>query len=274
MNSTNYSQSAVSKCPYGLCDGDGTVNTFRWVEDEKYRYNGKIIPHQIAVVETCQCHKDRIFEKYNASSGMKPDERIRTFDNAVIDEENRTIIAQCRRFLEHIDDHLKAGTWLYICGDDDRAKKVGKSAFGTGKSYITHCMGNYLTQHRYKAIYTTEDKLFEEIKGTYSKDSEETETQVLWRYENVPILLIDDLFKTKTTDWTEDKLFHLLDKRVCPGKVTIINSNFAPNRIELTMPKNGAAIASRIIGQSILIEMIGRDRRRDQALKRRREEGA
>src|SRR5574341_290415 len=160
------------------------------------------------------------------------------------------------------------GTWLYLYGDDERAKLAGKAAFGTGKSHLTHCIGNYLTQNKYKAIYTTEDKLFEEIKATYNRDAEESETEVLWKYENVPILLIDDLFKSKTTDWTEDKLFHLLDKRICPGKVTIINSNYAPNRIELTMPKNGKAISSRIIGQAVMIEMIGKDRRRAQAKKR------
>jgi DNA replication protein DnaC len=125
---------------------------------------------------------------------------------------------------------------------------------------------------KYKAIYVTEDKLFEEIKETYNRKSDETEREVLWKYENVPILLIDDLFKSMTTDWTEDKLFHLLNNRMQPGKVTIINSNYAPNRIEITMPKNGKAIASRILGQAILIEMIGRDRRRAQAVRRFKEQ--
>lgn len=245
---------------------------FRWVQDDSYTYQGKPIPYQVAKVELCECQQEKIFEKYNAAAGLKPNERERTFETAEIDNENKGPFVQCRNFITHIDYHLQNGSWIYICGDDERAQKLGLSAFGTGKSYLTHCMANKLTEMKYKAIYVTEDKLFEEIKETYNRNSDETEREVLWKYENVPILLIDDLFKSKTTDWTEDKLFHLLNNRLQPGKVTIINSNYAPNRIEITMPKNGKAIASRILGQAILIEMIGRDRRRAQAVRRFKEQ--
>lgn len=248
-----------------MCHDLGTIQTIKWITDESYKFNGEPIPFQSADVKLCECQNEKIFDKYNASSGMKPDERERTFETAIIDNENRGWFLQCQKFVESIDDHLKAGSWLYLTGDDERAKKEGKAAFGTGKSYLTHCIGNYLTQKKYKAIYVTEDKLFEEIKNTYNKGSEETESEVLFRYQNVPILLIDDLFKSKTTEWTEDKLFHLLNNRQVPGKVTIINSNYATNRIELTMPRNGRAIASRIVGQAIMIEMIGTDRRREAA---------
>lgn len=230
------------------------------------------MPYQVADVKTCECHYNKMFEQYNASAGMKPDERTHTFEASEIDIENRHHFVQCRGFVTNIDYHLENGSWLYICGDDERAQKLGLSAFGTGKSHLTHCIGNKLTEMRQRAIYVTEDKLFEEIKATYSKNSDETEREVMHKYENVPILLIDDLFKSKTTDWTEDKLFHLLNHRMQPGKVTIINSNYAPNRVEVTMPKNGKAIASRILGQAILIEMIGKDRRREQAKRRYREQ--
>lgn len=257
------------------CNDTGTINEQELVDGDTLLPNGEYMKVWRVKIDPmtgnpplCECQKSKIFEKYNASAGLKPNEKAHTFDTAEIDNENRDFFLQCRRFIENIEFHLQNGSWLYICGDDERAKKLGKSAFGTGKSYVTHCMANLLTDMRQRAIYITEDKLFEEIKDTYNRDSDETEKQVMFRYENVPILLIDDLFKSKTTDWTEDKLFHLLNNRLQTGKVTIINSNYAPNRIEVTMPKNGKAIASRILGQAVLIEMIGKDRRRDRALQR------
>lgn len=255
------------------CDYTGTINTFRWVEDENYMYNGVPMRNQVATTELCECQKSRIFEKYNASAGMKPEERLRTFEGAVIDDENRDAFAKVQEYVANIDEHLKMGNWLYIFGDEDRAKKAEKSAWGTGKSYLTHCIGNKLTELRHRSIYTTEDKLYSDIKATYNKNSDETESEVMWRYENVPILLIDDMFKSKVTDWVEDKAFHLLNNRLTPGKVTIINSNYAPNRINIVLPKNGPAIASRVIGQSIFIEMIGKDRRRGMAKQRMRDSG-
>lgn len=199
---------------------------------------------------------------------MKPNERERTFETAVIDEENKQYFVQAQNFVSHIDAHLQAGTWLYIYGDEHRAKQRGVSAYGTGKSYLTHCIGNALTIMRKKAIYVTEDQLFREIKSTYRKNSEESEADVLYRYHNVPILLIDDLFKSQYKDWAEDIMFHLLNNRYCPGKVTIINSNYAPNRIEIAMERTGNAVASRILGQAVLMEMIGSDRRRKKPPKR------
>lgn len=229
------------------------------------------MPVQVARRELCECHQAKIFDKYNPSSGMKPNEQERTFETAIIDDENKHAFVQVRKYVEHIDHHLKQGNWLYIFGDEDRAKAIKASAFGTGKSHLTHCIASKLTEMKKKAIYTTEDKLYGDIKETYNRNSDETESEVMWRYENVPILIIDDMFKSKVTDWVEDKAFHLLNNRLMPGKVTIMNSNYAPNRVNIVLPKNGPAIASRILGQSIFIEMIGKDRRKGLA-KRKMEE--
>lgn len=268
MSSTSSSDSRVEpEC--SICGDSGTINRFEWVESGLYYSDGRPIMVEVIKVDPttnrpplCECQKKRIFDKYNASAGMKPSERDRFFETATLDEENRSHFEQAKRIVENIDHHLQVGQVVYIFGDQERAAKQSLSAYGTGKSYLTHCIGNELTRMKRQAIYVTEDKLFDEIKATYNKGAEETETEVLYRYQNVPVLLIDDLFKSKSTEWTEDKLFHLLDHRLEPGKLTIINSNYAPNRIHMTMPKNGPAISSRILGQSILIEMIGKDRRR------------
>jgi DNA replication protein DnaC len=258
MNSKNSNEPLCK-----ICNDSGTINVIRRVQPEGYPF-----PVDMTDNILCECHKKKLFDKYNASLGMKPHERLRTFQDADLDGDNKLIFNQLQKFVMDIQYHINTGTWLYIFGDEDRAKKESKSAFGTGKSHLTHCIGNYLTENQIQAIYITEDKLFEEIKATYSRNADETESQVMYRFENVPVLLIDDLFKSKTTDWTEDKVFHLLNNRQVPGKVTIINSNYAPNRIHLTMPKNGGAISSRILESAIMIEMIGKDRRRAKAKER------
>ncbi|MFB9326974.1 DnaA ATPase domain-containing protein [Paenibacillus aurantiacus] len=266
-NSTSSSYSSV--CP--KCHDTGTINVIELVDTGFTNSKGEsIMREQIKTdpitgkLPLCECYKDKLFDKYNASAGMKPEERMRLFDSADIDDENASKFEIARAFVEQIEHHLAAGAWLYIFGDAARARPRGLSEVGTGKSYLTHCIGNELTRAKFKAIYVTEDKLFGDIKATYNRDSEESEGEVLSRYQDVPILLIDDLFKSKQTDWTEDKLFHLLNNRLGPNKVTIINSNYAPNRIELVCPKTGSAISSRILGAALNVEMIGKDRRRQQ----------
>ncbi|UVI31193.1 DnaA ATPase domain-containing protein [Paenibacillus spongiae] len=250
------------------CKDTGTINTFRWVEDEDYTYKGQPVKHQVAHVENCSCHFEKQLEKYNAAAGFSDKEREHTFKNAVIDDENRPNFEIAVDFIKAIDKHQQWGTWLYIYGDSVRAQnladKTGKeiSAYGTGKTYLMQCIANALTNRKLPAIYVNEEKLFGDIKSTYNRDSDESEQDVLRRYYTIPILLIDDLFSTQYTEWAEGKLFSILDARVNDKKITIITSNYATGRIEKRLPVNGGKIASRIMGQAQLVEMIGTDRRR------------
>lgn len=221
----------------------------------------------------CECQVMQEFENCNAALGMSEEERQHTFKNAVVDKENEEQFKLAVEFVRNIDKHRQLGTWLYIFGDEQRANDFGVSAYGTGKTYLMNCIANALTLRRIPALYVKEEKMFGDIKATYNKGSEESESDVLDRYYRVPILFIDDLFSAQYksnggSDWAESKLFSILDARKNNKKVTIITSNYAAGRIKDRLPVNGAKIASRIIGEAERIEMIGRDRRFDLAKQR------
>src|SRR5690606_3229458 len=105
------------------CNDAGTLHSTRWVEDESYTYNGKPMPVQVSTVELCECQREAVFAKYSASSGMKPNERERSLDTATVDDDHSLAFTQVRKFIEHIAQPLELGTWLYIYGDEERAKK-------------------------------------------------------------------------------------------------------------------------------------------------------
>lgn len=123
------------------------------------------------------------------------------------------------------------------------------------------CIANALAERRIPGLYVTEETLFGDIKSTYSRNSEESENEVLSRYYNVPVLMIDDLFTASYTEWSEGKLYSILNERMQNGMITIITSNYSTDRIHERLPLNGRKIASRIVGQAQRIEMIGPDRR-------------
>lgn len=264
------------------CKDTETIHSIEWVEDPDYlNSKGEPMRYEKAVLKLCECYYERMFEKYNASAGMKEGEQQHTFKNADIDEDNKPHYEIAIDFVKNIDKHRQWGTWLYIFGDEARAnalnaKKGTKySAYGTGKTYLMQCIGNALTLRKIPALYVREEKLFQDIKDTYDRNSDESEAEVLNRYYNVPILLIDDLFTAQYKDWAEGKLFSILDNRLHNKKITIITSNFALDRISQRLPMNGGKIASRILGESQLIEMIGPDRRMTKARRNyeRRKEG-
>lgn len=256
-NSPAASNEGCEKCNY-----TGTINTFKWVHPEGYP-----IPYQVATVELCSCHYERQFHKYNAAETFSAKEKEYTFKNATIDDNNTEQYTIAIDFIKNIREHLEEGTWLYIFGDQFRAAEVSKEkgqaleAFGTGKTYLMQCMANAFAVRKIPAIYVTEETLFGDIKATYNRDSDESESDILNRYYNVPILMIDDIFTASYTEWAEGKLFSIIDERQKKSKVTIMTSNYAIGRIPQRLPLNGGKIASRINGQAKMIEMIGPDRR-------------
>lgn len=246
------------------CNYTGTINTFKWVESEDYP-----IPREVATVELCSCFYEKQFQRFNATESFSPDEKEYTFKNAVLDDYNRAHYKVAVNFVKDIKQHMQSGTWLYIFGDEARAEEVNASAYGTGKTYMMQCIANALALRKIPGLYVTETRLFADIKSTYSRDSEESEYEVLSRYYNVPILLIDDIFSEQYKDWAEGKLFSILEERKKNSKVTIMTSNYATGRIYKRLPINGRKIASRITGQAIMIEMIGPDRREEKARQRK-----
>lgn len=222
---------------------------------------------EIAQRELCSCFYERQFEKYNASQDFSEKEKAYTFKNADIDDHNQEHFEIAKQFVIDIKDHLVTGKWLYIFGDEIRAAEISKNerrhveAYGTGKTYLMQCIANAFSLRKIPSLYVTEERLFGDIKTTYNRDSDESEEDVLQRYYNVPILMIDDIFTASYSEWAEGKLFSILDERQKKSKVTIMTSNYSIGRISKRLKINGGKVSSRIKGQAILLEMVGPDRR-------------
>lgn len=81
-------------------------------------------------------------------------------------------------------------------------------------------------KHRYSNFFWKEYEILNYIKATYSPGSIQTEQQAKDYLINREILVIDDLFRTKQSDWTIGILFEIIDKRWETMKPTIITSNY------------------------------------------------
>lgn len=91
-------------------------------------------------------------------------------------------------------------------------------------------------------------------------------------YENLPVLLIDDIGSGRPTRWTAEVLFHLLDSRMKKGLRTYYTSNHSLAELGEILSecydgqtpgviRDGDRIASRIRGTSIGLRLTGPDRR-------------
>lgn len=82
-----------------------------------------------------------------------------------------------------------------------------------------------------------------ELRSTFNGNGNETE--VLDKYTKAPVLVFDDLGAEKITDWTRDRVFFLLEKRLYDkAKQTIITSNLPIADLAATIDDR---LASRIV---------------------------
>ncbi|MFE4664586.1 ATP-binding protein [Streptomyces sp. NPDC056716] len=111
---------------------------------------------------------------------------------------------------------------------------------------------------------TTAADLYGTLRSRTGTDPEDT----LRRFMQVPVLLLDDLGAAKSSEWTEEITFRLLNWRAQNRFPTLITSNLAPirehgtdSRQPVLRDRLGDRILSRLSGMCTAIEINGPDRR-------------
>ena len=75
------------------------------------------------------------------------------------------------------------------------------------------------------AIYSTAVGLFLEIRDTYGKDSEFSEMQVIKKYSDAGLLVIDEMQERGETDFEDRKITSIIDARYQNERPTILITN-------------------------------------------------
>lgn len=93
----------------------------------------------------------------------------------------------------------------------------------------------------------------------------------LYDLTDVDVLIVDDVGNERSTDWTAERLYALINRRWLEEVPTIATSNLAPTRSTApdgyqgpTLEESlGARTFSRLIGGAVTLNLAGPDRRRN-----------
>ncbi len=169
--------------------------------------------------------------------------------------------------IDHIDESMRSklnSASYYIQGD-----------VGCGKTYLSVALlrefvksfpvvrgynGYYFEpKSRRLPIFVSVPELLLEIRHCFSQDSSIKEVEVVAKYSDTPFLILDDLGTEKSTEWSLQTLYLIVNRRsVEPQNITLVTSNLTLNQIA---EKLGDRIASRIAGLCQVLELRGDDRR-------------
>ncbi len=103
---------------------------------------------------------------------------------------------------------------------------------------------NYIDMHPIQTIFTTVPELLFEIKNSYSTKEGVTEEELVKKYSEISLLVLDDFGVERTSDWSFQLLFIIINRRYENMKMTIFTSNF--NLTELAEKLGDDRIPSRI----------------------------
>lgn len=128
-------------------------------------------------------------------------------------------------------------------------KAGGKGLFiygnvGSGKTYLCSAIANYLLDQGQEVLFIVVPDLLDEIRATYSGESEVSEIQVLRFARDIPVLILDDLGAHNYTEWACNKIYSIINCRLNNNAPTVINSNLNLGQIERFL---GERTTSRIV---------------------------
>lgn len=86
-----------------------------------------------------------------------------------------------------------------------------------------------------------------------------SEPSKLYELAEVDVLVIDDLGVQRDTDWTEERLYTLINRRWLETLPTVVTTNL-PGKVEM-QAAFGERAFSRLRHDAVAIEMVGNDRR-------------
>ncbi|MGY4969539.1 ATP-binding protein [Streptomyces nigrescens] len=172
-----------------------------------------------------------------------------------------------------IADHTRVAAWVRTVADAAQAPSTGArrqvahgpslllvGPTGTGKTYQTYgAIRSLLAMGvgaRWQALNTAD--FYGQMRPQQGVDPE----WMLRHLVRTPLLSLDDLGAPRTTEWTEELTYRLIDYRYSHQLPTLMTSNLT---IAALRSKLGDRVASRIAGMAELIPIDGPDRRRGAA---------
>ncbi len=120
---------------------------------------------------------------------------------------------------------------------------------GSGKTHLAVSVLREWVRVGKEAQFITAPELLMEIRESYRAESYRDESEIIDRYGAVGMLVLDDLGAEKTTDWSVDRLYLIIDRRYRDALPTVVTTNLSLEQIEKQLSPR---IASRLSGMRVV----------------------
>lgn len=163
----------------------------------------------------------------------------RTFNNFDSKDRERAF-GICMRYAESIAKGEKKS--LFIIGD-----------VGTGKTHLAASIAHYCMDHGVIVKFGNITDIFQSLRNAFTRDED-----ILSEVKAVPLLVLDDLGKEYTTEWTNETIYSIINYRYEHMLSTVVTTNLTLAEMQ---EKIGEATVSRLMEMCEYVSMDGKDYR-------------
>ena len=126
---------------------------------------------------------------------------------------------------------------------------------GLGKTYLSACVANAVTDKGYSVAYESAPQLFSKLeKNRFNPDDRSREEAE--KFNSCDLLIIDDLGTEMGGQFVTSALYTLINDRLLSRKSTIISTNLD---VESLTKRYSPQIASRLVGEFKGLTFVGQD---------------
>lgn len=167
------------------------------------------------------------------------------FDNS--DTKNTDFIGACKNYVENFDYMDNQRKWIYLYGKT-----------GSGKTYASSCIANYLIEKGYSCKLTSFIKI--EYKMSQEFYSRSMLIDELMSYD---LLIIDDYKAERNTQSVNEIIYAIINGRYEKNKPVLITSNVGISSLKRAEDEHNKRIVSRLQEMCIFVKNTQEDRRKN-----------
>lgn len=154
-------------------------------------------------------------------------------------------------YLNDLSDNLRTGRGLTLWG-----------TWGSGKSLMAYILAHEAFRLRWDVQIVLESHIFSQIKKTFNSDGGSTEEEILEKFENAHLLVIDDFGTYRATEWAMSIYDRIFQTRWNADRPTCITTNLDPQAMwdDPEIRAKWGRILSRL-KENKTVRMVGEDMR-------------
>ena len=207
--------------------------------DYSYEDELDILYANIVSCSDCLAQYKKLLAEKNEESDLGERYQSRTFNNFNSQDRERAY-GICMRAAEGIVKGEKKS--VFLTGD-----------VGTGKTHLAASIANYCMEHGVVVKFGNITDIFQSLRKAFSKDED-----ILGEIKSVPLLVLDDLGKEYSTEWTNETIYSIINYRYEHMLPTVVTTNLSLSELQ---ERIGEATVSRLMEMCEYVSVTGEDYR-------------